>query len=120
MSPTHTHTYTHARTYNTYYGDCYFPTYVVTFFPPIPCTVGVDKEANCLVVGLIDFIRTYTWDKQLETWVKASGILGGAGREPTIVSPRSYARRLRGAIRGYFTVVPDGRDVPPPLDPDAA
>jgi 1-phosphatidylinositol-3-phosphate 5-kinase len=72
------------------------------------------------VVGLIDFIRTYTWDKQLETWVKASGILGGAGREPTIVSPRSYARRLRGAIRGYFTVVPDGRDVPPPLDPDAA
>jgi hypothetical protein len=31
------------------------------------------------VVAIIDFIRTYTWDKQLETWVKSSGILGGAG-----------------------------------------
>lgn len=42
------------------------------------CT-GVDKEHNQLVVAIIDFIRTYTWDKQLETWVKSSGILGGAG-----------------------------------------
>jgi hypothetical protein len=40
---------------------------------------GVDKEHNQLVVAIIDFIRTYTWDKQLETWVKSSGILGGAG-----------------------------------------
>lgn len=31
------------------------------------------------MVAIIDFIRTYTWDKQLETWVKSSGILGGAG-----------------------------------------
>lgn len=42
-------------------------------------TAGVDKEHNQLVVAIIDFIRTYTWDKQLETWVKSSGILGGAG-----------------------------------------
>jgi hypothetical protein len=35
------------------------------------------------VVAIIDFIRTYTWDKQLETWVKSSGILGGAG-EPSL------------------------------------
>jgi hypothetical protein len=40
---------------------------------------GIDKEHNQLVVAIIDFIRTYTWDKQLETWVKSSGILGGAG-----------------------------------------
>lgn len=43
------------------------------------CAPGVDKEHNQLVVAIIDFIRTYTWDKQLETWVKSSGILGGAG-----------------------------------------
>jgi len=82
--------------------------------------VGVDKEHNTLVVAIIDFIRTYTWDKQLETWVKASGILGGNGKEPTIVSPRQYMRRFRAAISSYFTVVPDARDVEPPLDPDGA
>jgi hypothetical protein len=49
--------------------------------PPPP--QGVDKEHNQLVVAIIDFIRTYTWDKQLETWVKSSGILGGAG-EPSL------------------------------------
>lgn len=81
--------------------------------------VGVDRESNTLLVAVIDFIRTYTWDKQLETWVKASGILGGAGKEPTIVSPKQYMRRFRAAISSYFTVVPDGHEVEPPLDPDA-
>lgn len=47
--------------------------------PALCCAAGVDKEHNQLVVAIIDFIRTYTWDKQLETWVKSSGILGGAG-----------------------------------------
>jgi hypothetical protein len=83
-------------------------------------SAGVDREHNQLVVAIIDFIRTYTWDKQLETWVKASGILGGSGKEPTIVSPKQYMRRFRAAISSYFTVVPDGHEVEPPLDPDAA
>ncbi|KAK6147551.1 hypothetical protein DH2020_018463 [Rehmannia glutinosa] len=38
--------------------------------------VGVDEEKHELVLGIIDFMRQYTWDKHLETWVKASGILG--------------------------------------------
>lgn len=29
--------------------------------------VGLDNEKNELVVGIIDYIRQYTWDKQLET-----------------------------------------------------
>ena len=65
-------------------------------------------------------MRTYTWDKQLETWVKASGILGGGlGRDPTVVSPGQYCRRLRGAVQGYFTPVPGagGQEVEAPLDP---
>jgi hypothetical protein len=41
--------------------------------------------------------RQYTWDKQLETWVKSSGILGGNGKEPTIISPKQYCRRFRWA-----------------------
>jgi len=51
------------------------PLLLLLLLPP-----GVDKEHNQLVVAIIDFIRTYTWDKQLETWVKSSGILGGAGK----------------------------------------
>jgi hypothetical protein len=45
--------------------------------------------------------------------------LCSAGKEPTIVSPKQYMRRFRTAISSYFTVVPDGRDMDPPLDPDA-
>lgn len=77
------------------------------------------QERNALVVAIIDFIRQYTWDKQLETWVKSSGILGGNGKEPTIISPRQYCRRFRAAMAGYFTVVPGSGEVEPPLDPDA-
>lgn len=40
----------------------------------------MDKDDHVLAVAIIDFIRQYTWDKQLETWVKGSGILGGGGK----------------------------------------
>ena len=36
----------------------------------------------------------YSWDKQVETWVKKSGILGGAGKDPTVISPKLYRRRF--------------------------
>ena len=62
----------------------------------------------------------YTWDKQVETWVKKSGILGGAGKDPTVISPRQYCRRFRAAMASYFTVVPSLTAPEPPLDPDAA
>jgi hypothetical protein len=32
--------------------------------------VGFDEQSNELVVGIIDYIRLYTWDKQIETGVK--------------------------------------------------
>ena len=60
--------------------------------------VGIDKESNELIVGIIDYVRLYTWDKRLETLVKSTGILGGAGRMPTVVSPQVYMRRFREAI----------------------
>jgi hypothetical protein len=55
----------------------------------------------------VDFIRTFTWDKKLESWVKESGILGGGGKEPTIVSPKQYKNRFRDAMDRYFLLVPD-------------
>ncbi|XP_022941957.1 putative 1-phosphatidylinositol-3-phosphate 5-kinase FAB1C [Cucurbita moschata] len=70
--------------------------------------VGVDEERKELVLGIIDFMRQYTWDKQLETWVKASGILGGSkNASPTIISPKQYKKRFRKAMTAYFLTVPD-------------
>ncbi|KAK9115379.1 hypothetical protein Syun_022176 [Stephania yunnanensis] len=69
--------------------------------------VGVDDERKELVIGIIDFMRQYTWDKHLETWVKASGILGGPRNEPpTVISPMQYKKRFRKAMSTYFLVVP--------------
>ncbi|XP_059640017.1 1-phosphatidylinositol-3-phosphate 5-kinase FAB1B isoform X2 [Cornus florida] len=70
--------------------------------------VGVDEEKQELVLGIIDFMRQYTWDKHLETWVKASGILGGPkNTSPTVISPKQYKRRFRKAMTTYFLMVPD-------------
>ncbi|KAK8958389.1 1-phosphatidylinositol-3-phosphate 5-kinase FAB1B [Platanthera guangdongensis] len=70
--------------------------------------VGVDEENHELILGIIDFMRQYTWDKHLETWVKASGILGGPKNvSPTVVSPEQYKKRFRKAMSAYFLVVPD-------------
>ncbi|KAK6147553.1 hypothetical protein DH2020_018465 [Rehmannia glutinosa] len=70
--------------------------------------VGVDEEKHELVLGIIDFMRQYTWDKHLETWVKASGILGGPkNASPTVISPLQYKKRFRKAMSAYFLMVPD-------------
>ncbi|KAF5451008.1 hypothetical protein F2P56_031313 [Juglans regia] len=70
--------------------------------------VGVDDERKELVLGIIDYMRQYTWDKHLETWVKASGILGGPkNAPPTIISPKQYKKRFRKAMTTYFLTVPD-------------
>ncbi|XP_008797353.2 1-phosphatidylinositol-3-phosphate 5-kinase FAB1A-like isoform X2 [Phoenix dactylifera] len=70
--------------------------------------VGVDEEKHELVLGIIDFMRQYTWDKHLETWVKASGFLGGPkNASPTVISPKQYKKRFRKAMSAYFLVVPD-------------
>ncbi|MCJ1240365.1 hypothetical protein MMC14_008367 [Varicellaria rhodocarpa] len=61
----------------------------------------------------------YTWDKQLETWVKSSVMLGGARKEPTVISPKQYCRRFRVAISSYFVSVPSSDQALPCLDPDA-
>ncbi|KAJ3096281.1 1-phosphatidylinositol-3-phosphate 5-kinase [Phlyctochytrium bullatum] len=37
--------------------------------------VGIDEEKRVLVVGIVDFIRTFTWDKKLESWVKENAFL---------------------------------------------
>lgn len=82
--------------------------------------VGVDEEKHELVLGIIDFMRQYTWDKHLETWVKTSGILGGdKNTSPTVISPQQYKKRFRKAMSLYFLMVPDQWS-PPELHPSGS
>ncbi|EZA56689.1 Putative 1-phosphatidylinositol-3-phosphate 5-kinase [Ooceraea biroi] len=69
--------------------------------------VGLEPSSDELVLGIIDYIRTFTWDKKLETMVKKSGILGGQGKLPTIISPEEYRARFIAAMHRYFLPVPD-------------
>jgi 1-phosphatidylinositol-3-phosphate 5-kinase len=80
--------------------------------------IGIDEEHKDLVLGIIDFIRTFTWDKKLESWVKERGFVGGGTKEPTIVTPRQYKNRcnhdleladssFRASMERYFLQVPN-------------
>ncbi|KAK2183696.1 hypothetical protein NP493_299g00022 [Ridgeia piscesae] len=70
--------------------------------------VGLDTKRNELVVGIIDYIRTFTWDKRLEMVVKSTySQWGGQGKMPTVVSPELYRKRFLQAMNRYFLLVPD-------------
>ncbi|CAN1235338.1 Putative 1-phosphatidylinositol-3-phosphate 5-kinase FAB1D [Linum perenne] len=68
--------------------------------------VGIDLQRQELVCGIIDYLRQYTWDKQLETWVKSSLVVPKNVR-PTVISPREYKKRFRKFISTHFLSVPD-------------
>ncbi|XP_075148287.1 1-phosphatidylinositol 3-phosphate 5-kinase fab1 [Haematobia irritans] len=68
--------------------------------------VGLDKN-GVLVLGIIDYIRTFTFDKKVESFVKQTGILGGMGKLPTIIPPERYRMRFADAMDRYFYTVPD-------------
>lgn len=67
--------------------------------------VGVDTERHELVCGIIDYLRQYTWDKHLETWVKTS--LVPKNVTPTVVSPKEYKKRFRKFMDLHFLSIPD-------------
>jgi len=62
---------------------------------------GFDDERKELVVGIIDCIRTYTWDKKLESWIKDRG-----KNKPTITSPKDYRNRFRVSMMQYTLSAP--------------
>lgn len=65
--------------------------------------VGVDKENHELVLGIIDYVRPFTWDKKIERVVKSV-----VGTElPTIIEPELYRERFCEAMDKYFESVPD-------------
>ena len=63
---------------------------------------GFDDTAREIIVGIIDCIRTYTWDKKLESWIKDRG-----KNKPTITSPKDYRNRFRIAMEKYILQAPN-------------
>ena len=63
--------------------------------------IAVDARRKEIVVGIIDCIRTYTWDKKLESWIKDRGFAGGGRNRPTVTSPKEYKSRFREAMARY-------------------
>lgn len=53
-------------------------------------------------MGIIDYLRFYTWDKETEHYLKY--LLKG-GMVPTIVNPGDYRKRFLKAINKYFISV---------------
>ncbi|XP_027364177.1 putative 1-phosphatidylinositol-3-phosphate 5-kinase FAB1D isoform X2 [Abrus precatorius] len=68
--------------------------------------VGVDSQKRQLVCGIIDYLRQYTWDKHLETWMKSSLVVP-KNVLPTVISPKEYKKRFRKFLSTYFLSVPD-------------
>lgn len=69
--------------------------------------LGIDEGKQELVVGIIDCIRTYTWDKKLESWIKDRGFAGGNKNRPTVTSPKEYKKRFREAMMRYVLEAPN-------------
>ncbi|KAJ4286062.1 Mitochondrial distribution and morphology protein 12 [Kalmusia sp. IMI 367209] len=63
---------------------------------------GFDDTNHEIIVGIIDCIRTYTWDKKLESWIKDRG-----KNKPTITSPKDYRNRFRIAMEKYILQAPN-------------
>ncbi|KAJ5888304.1 hypothetical protein N7495_008345 [Penicillium taxi] len=68
--------------------------------------IAIDEQRSELVVGIIDCIRTYTWDKKLESWIKDRGFAGGGRNRPTVTSPKEYKGRFREAMARYVLQAP--------------
>ncbi len=61
--------------------------------------VIIDEKMKMIRLGIIDFLRIYTWDKQLEHMGK---IVINAGAVPTITNPNDYRDRFINALKKFF------------------
>jgi 1-phosphatidylinositol-3-phosphate 5-kinase len=69
--------------------------------------VGLNNDNDEIIIGIIDYIRTYTIDKSFETWYKNySPVVGNNKELPTIVMPQIYKNRFREAMLRYFLLSP--------------
>lgn len=59
----------------------------------------IDENSSKIRMGIIDYLRIYTWDKQLEHMGK---IVINAGVIPTITNPNDYKERFINALKKFF------------------
>ncbi|KAK6465031.1 hypothetical protein DFJ63DRAFT_300934 [Scheffersomyces coipomensis] len=72
--------------------------------------IGINDQTKKIYVGIIDWLRTFTWDKRVENWVKGNNLMIGGKtlkKDPTIVTPKQYRIRFREAMDRYILEVPD-------------
>ncbi|KAM7266340.1 hypothetical protein ACFE04_004237 [Oxalis oulophora] len=68
--------------------------------------VGVDAQKRELVCGIIDYLRQYTLDKQVETLIKSSLVVP-KDTTPTVICPFEYKKRFRKFMSTNFLSVPN-------------
>ena len=56
-------------------------------------------------IGIIDYVRQYTWERGIETGVKSVGMIAGKA-SPTVISPDNYKVRFQLATERYFMMAP--------------
>lgn len=61
--------------------------------------IAIDEANKELVVGIVDYVRTYTLDKKLESWIKDRGFAGRGKNRPMIRRPKEYKSRFREAMK---------------------
>ena len=59
-------------------------------------------EIKKIRMGIIDYLRKYTWDKQIESYGKK--IIHGFSK-PTIINPEKYCARFIKKFKKYFACV---------------
>lgn len=65
---------------------------------------GICQENDEVIVGIVDYMRTYTLDKRVESLVKTALPVQHL---PTVISPENYCKRFCEAIDVYFAMAPD-------------
>ena len=61
-----------------------------------------ELEIKKIRMGIIDYLRKYTWDKQIESYGKK--IIHGFSK-PTIINPEKYSERFIKKFKKYFACV---------------
>jgi Phosphatidylinositol-4-phosphate 5-Kinase len=68
--------------------------------------LGIDAVTGEVVMGIIDYMRRFDWQKRVEHRVKAISQLA-TNIEPTVVAPERYMDRLIRAMDRYTVAVPN-------------
>jgi 1-phosphatidylinositol-3-phosphate 5-kinase len=69
-------------------------------------------------MGIIDYCRSYTLDKALESMVKQTPLYPEYTLPPTVISPSDYLQRFINAMNSYFHASPRYGNTHPPGRPD--